>query len=128
MAEHITGFDKKLLEPTSSQSFPPLPLEFYATPCKILRKSSPLCLSNYKLSNTYNIQPERKSVVKRENTKKIQQSGVYYQLLSQHVSGIIMPIFGRAKTACYCIWCTALVLLDVVGSGFGGLHDVFESN
>ena len=29
---------------------------------------------------------------------KIQQLDVYYQLLSQHVSGIIMPIFRRTKT------------------------------
>jgi len=29
--------------------------------------------------------------------------------LSQHVSGIIMPIFRRTKTVCYCTWCTALV-------------------
>jgi len=36
--------------------------------------------------------------VKREKTKKMQQSDVYYQLLSQHVSGIIMPIFRRTKT------------------------------
>jgi len=41
--------------------------------------------------------------------------------LSQHVSGIIMPIFRRTKTVCYCIWCNALVLLDVVGSGCGAL-------
>ena len=47
----------------------------------------------------------------------MQQSDVYYQLLSQHVSGIIMPIFRRSKTVCYCIWCTTLFLLDVVGSG-----------
>ena len=52
----------------------------------------------------------------------MQQSDVYYQLLSQHVSGIIMPIFRRTKTVCYCIWCTALVLLDVVGSGCGALR------
>ena len=49
------------------------------------------------------------------------QSDVYYQLLSQHVSGIIIPIFRRTKTVCYCIRCTALVLLDVVGSGCGAL-------
>ena len=36
--------------------------------------------------------------VKREKTNKMQQSDVYYQLLSQHVSGIIMPIFRRTKT------------------------------
>ena len=35
--------------------------------------------------------------MKREKTNKMQQSGVYYQLLSQHVSGIIMPIFRRTK-------------------------------
>jgi len=60
--------------------------------------------------------------VKREKTNKMQQSDVYYQLLSQHVSGIIMPIFRRTKTVCYCIWCAALVLLDVVGSGCGALR------
>jgi len=60
--------------------------------------------------------------VKREKTNKIQKSDVYYQLLSQHVSGIITPIFRRTKTVCYCIWCTALVLLDVVGSGCGALR------
>jgi len=36
--------------------------------------------------------------VKREKTNKMQQSDVYYQLLPQHVSGIIMPIFRRTKT------------------------------
>ena len=41
--------------------------------------------------------------------------------ISQHVSGIIMPIFRRTKTVCYCKWCAALVLLDVVGSGCGAL-------
>ena len=56
-----------------------------------------------------------------EKTNKMQQSDVYYQLLSQHVSGIIMPIFRRTKTVCYCVRCTALVLLDVVGSGCGAL-------
>jgi len=64
----------------------------------------------------------REQSVKREKTNKMQQSDVYYQLLSQHVSGIIMPIFRRTKTVCYCIWCTALVLLDVVGSGCGALR------
>ena len=52
----------------------------------------------------------------------MQQSDVYYQLLSQHVSGIIMVIFRRTNTVCYCIWCTALVLLDVVGSDCGALR------
>jgi len=64
----------------------------------------------------------REQSVKREKTNKMQQSDVYYQRLSQHVSGIIMPIFRRTKTVCYCMWCTALVLLDVVGSGCGALR------
>jgi len=42
--------------------------------------------------------------------------------LSQHISGIIMPIFRRTKTVCYCMWCAALFLLDVVGSGCGALR------
>jgi len=36
--------------------------------------------------------------VKKDKTNKMQQSDVYYQLLSQHVSGVIMPIFRRTKT------------------------------
>ena len=64
----------------------------------------------------------REQSVKRETTNNMQQSDVYYQLLSQHVSGVIMPIFRRAKTVCYCIRCTALVLPSVVGSGCGALR------
>ena len=33
-----------------------------------------------------------------------------------------MPIFRRTRTVCYCTWCAALVLLDVVGSGCGALR------
>jgi len=64
----------------------------------------------------------REQSVKREKTNKMQQSDVYYQLLSQRVSGIITPIFRRTKTVCYCIWCTALVLLGVVVRGCGALR------
>jgi hypothetical protein len=39
----------------------------------------------------------REQSVNREKTNKVQQSVVYYQLLSQHVSGIIMPLFGRTR-------------------------------
>ena len=42
--------------------------------------------------------------------------------VSQHVSGIIIPIFRRTKTVCYCTRFAALVLLDVVGSGCGALR------
>jgi hypothetical protein len=58
----------------------------------------------------------------------MQQLDVYYQLLSQHVSDIIMPIFRRTKTVCYCIRCTALVLLDVVGSGCGAQRPTTANN
>ena len=64
----------------------------------------------------------REQSVKREKTNKMQQSDVYYQLLSEHVSGIIMPIFRRTKTVCYRMRCTALVLLHVVGSDCGALR------
>jgi hypothetical protein len=63
-----------------------------------------------------------KTKTMREKTKNMQQSDAYYQLLSQCVSGIIMPIFRRTKTVCYCVCCTTLVLLDVVGSGCGALR------
>jgi len=56
--------------------------------------------------------------VKRE--RENQQDATIRCLLStlpQHVSGIIMPIFRRTKAVCYCMWCAALVLLDVVGNG-----------
>ena len=49
----------------------------------------------------------REQSVKTEKTKKMQQSDIYYQLLSQHVSGIIMPIFSRTKTALlYLVYCS----------------------
>ena len=43
----------------------------------------------YKNQQIHSIQCEG-----REKTNNMQQSDVYYQLLSQHVSGIIMPIFS----------------------------------
>jgi len=60
----------------------------------------------------------REQIVKRE--RENQQDATIRCLLStlsQHVSGIIMPIFKRTKTVCYRMWCAALVLLEVVGSG-----------
>jgi esterase/lipase superfamily enzyme len=36
--------------------------------------------------------------VLREKTNKMQQLDVYFYLPSQHISGIIMPIFRRTKT------------------------------
>ena len=40
----------------------------------------------------------REQSVERKKTNEMQHRDVYYQLLSQHVSGIIMPIFRRTKT------------------------------
>ena len=51
----------------------------------------------------------------------MQQLDVYYSLLSQHVSGIIMPIFRRTKALLLYLVYIGLVLLDVVGSGCGAL-------
>ena len=53
----------------------------------------------------------REQSVRREETNKMQRSDVYYQLLSQHVSGIIMAIFRRTK---------ALLLHLVCCSGSAG--------
>jgi hypothetical protein len=46
-------------------------------------------------------------VIEWEKTNKIQQSDVYYRCLSQHVSGIIMPIFRRTKTVLLHVVCCA---------------------
>jgi hypothetical protein len=39
---------------------------------------------------------------REKTTNTMQQSDICYQLLSHYVSGIIMPIFRRTKTVCYC--------------------------
>jgi len=51
----------------------------------------------------------------------MQHLDVYYYLLSQHVSGIIMPILRRTKSLLLHLVYIGLVLLDVVGSGCGAL-------
>ena len=79
----------------------------------------PKIFLNAILSNTINLWRER------ERESENQQDATIRCLLStlpQHVSGIIMPIFRRTKTVCYCMRYAALVLLDVVGSGYGALR------
>jgi len=49
-------------------------------------------------------------------------SDVYYQLLSQHVSGIIMPIIRRKKYRVLLRMVFALVVLDVAGCSCGALR------
>ena len=57
----------------------------------------------------------------------MQQLDVYYQLLSQHVSGIIIPIFRRAKALLLHLVYIGLVLLDVVGSGCGATNHIRQN-
>jgi hypothetical protein len=52
---------------------------------------------------------------------KMQQLDVYYYFLSQHVTGIIMPIFSRTNALLLHLVYIGLVLLDVFGSGCGAL-------
>jgi len=52
----------------------------------------------------------------REKTNKMQQSDVYYQHCLNMFRTSLYPSSGE-QDVCYCMWCAALVLLDVVGSG-----------
>jgi len=56
----------------------------------------------------------------REKTNKMQQLDVYYQHFLNMFRASLCPSSGE-QDVCYCIWCAALVLLDVVGSGCGAL-------
>ena len=51
----------------------------------------------------------------REKTNKMQQLDVYYQHFLNMFRASLCPSSGE-RDMCYCIWCAALVLLDVVGS------------
>jgi len=51
----------------------------------------------------------------REETNKMQQLDVYYQYFLNMFPASLCPSSGE-QYACYCTWCAALVLLDVVGS------------
>jgi len=57
----------------------------------------------------------------RENTNKMQQLDVYYQYFLNMFRASLCPSSGE-KDVCYCMWCTALVLLVVVGSGCRALR------
>jgi len=56
----------------------------------------------------------------REKTNKIQQLDVYFQQFLNVFGASLCPSSGE-QDVCYCMWCAALVLLDVVGSGCGAL-------
>jgi len=57
----------------------------------------------------------------REKTNKIQQLDVYYQYFLNMFHAPLYPSSGE-QDVCYCTWCAALVLMDVVGSGCGALR------
>ena len=50
----------------------------------------------------------------------MQQLDVYYQYFLNMFRASLRPSSGE-QDVCYCTWCAALVLLDVVGSGCGAL-------
>ena len=56
----------------------------------------------------------------REKTNKMQQLDVYFQQFLNMFRASLCPSSGE-QDVCYCTWCAALVLLDVVGSGCGAL-------
>jgi len=51
----------------------------------------------------------------------MQQLDVYYQHFLNMFRASLCPSTGE-QDVCYCMWCAALVLLDVVGSGCGALR------
>ena len=57
----------------------------------------------------------------RGKTNKMQQLDVYYRYLLNMFRASLCPSSGE-QDVCYCVRCTALVLLDVVGSGCGALR------
>jgi len=56
----------------------------------------------------------------REKTNKLQQLDVYFQQFLNMFRASLCPS-SEEQDVCYCMWCAALVLLDVVGSGCGAL-------
>jgi len=67
------------------------------------------------------LQSHRINYEVREKTNKMQQLDVYYQHFLNMIRASLCPSSGE-QDVCYCIWCSALVLLDVVGSGCGALR------
>jgi len=57
----------------------------------------------------------------REKTNKVQQLDACYQYFLNMFRASLCPPSGK-QDVCYCMWCAALVLLDVVGSGCGALR------
>jgi len=53
----------------------------------------------------------------------MQELDVYYQQFINMFRASLCPSSGD-QDVCYCMWCAALVLLDVVGSGCGVLEQL----
>ena len=68
----------------------------------------------------------RDSCEVREKTNKMQQLDVYYQHCLNMFRALLCPSLGE-QDVCYCTWCAALVLLDVVGNGCGALQQNHRS-
>jgi len=51
----------------------------------------------------------------------MQQLDVYYQYFLNMFWASLYPSSGE-QDVCYCTWCAALVLLNVVGSGCGAMR------
>jgi len=51
----------------------------------------------------------------------MQQLDIYYQHFLNMFRASLCPSLGE-QDLCYCTWCAALVLLDVVGSGLTKLY------
>ena len=60
-------------------------------------------------------------IIARKKTKKMQQLDIYYQHFLNLFRISLCPSSGD-QTVCYCTWCAALFLLDLVGSGCGALR------
>ena len=60
-------------------------------------------------------------IIVRKKTNKMQQLDVYYQHFLNMIRVSLCPSSGD-QIVCYCTWCAALFLLDLVGSGCGALR------
>jgi len=70
----------------------------------------------------------RKGILRevREKTNKMQQLDVHFKQFFNMFRASLCPSSGE-QDVCYYMWCAALVLLDVVGSGCGP-HNRYQSH
>jgi len=100
---------------TCKASFLSHPPRLYVTYGNTIKPNNAQCNTHCQLLAIKQIkQPlgscDRASWAKCEERENQQDATIRCLLstLSQHVSGIVMPILRRTKTVCYCIWCPAL--------------------